>query len=97
MDGEFEERVREQLRHESYHLVFEALVDRFQGKVFRLCCSILADEALAQDASQDVFFSVWRALPQMRFVALTAPGVSKASAVVEPSASRCPFTWWTRR
>ncbi len=66
MDGGFEERVREQLRHESYHLVFEALLDRFQSKVFRLCCSILADEALAQDASQDVFFSVWRALPSFR-------------------------------
>lgn len=41
---------------------FEALVMRYEKKVFRLCMAMLRDEGQAQDAAQDVFLRVWRAL-----------------------------------
>src|SRR5688572_2493496 len=42
---------------------FEALVDRFHLKVFRLIYSIVGDAAQAEDVTQDTFFKVWLALP----------------------------------
>jgi RNA polymerase sigma-70 factor (ECF subfamily) len=45
---------------------FEMLLDRYQNKVFRLCWSMLADEALAEDVTQEVFLRVWKALRNYR-------------------------------
>jgi len=42
---------------------FEALVARYEHKVWRLCLTLLRDPALAQDAAQDSLLRVWRALP----------------------------------
>lgn len=42
--------------------VFEALVQRYEGKVLRLCASILPDRAAAEDAVQESLLRVWRSL-----------------------------------
>lgn len=41
---------------------FTELVERYEGKVFRLCSTLLKDSALAQDTTQEAFLRVWRAL-----------------------------------
>jgi RNA polymerase sigma-70 factor, ECF subfamily len=41
---------------------FEVLVQRYQGKVFRLCASLLPDAAAAEDAAQESLLRVWRSL-----------------------------------
>jgi len=41
---------------------FELLLDRYEGKVFRLCAGLLQDPAAAQDAAQESLIRVWRAL-----------------------------------
>jgi RNA polymerase sigma-70 factor (ECF subfamily) len=43
---------------------FEMLVERYEGKVFRLCSGLLQDPAAAQDAAQESLIRVWRALPR---------------------------------
>lgn len=45
---------------------FERLIEQYQNKVFRLCFSILGDEAAAEDAAQDSFLKAWRGLPGFR-------------------------------
>jgi RNA polymerase sigma-70 factor, ECF subfamily len=45
---------------------FERLLDEYRDKVFRLACSILGDEAAAEDAAQEVFLRIWKALPDFR-------------------------------
>ncbi len=45
---------------------FESIVEEYQGRVFRLACSILRDEAAAEDAAQEVFIKVWKSLPKFR-------------------------------
>lgn len=45
---------------------FERILDDYQGKVFRLACSILRNEAAAEDAAQEVFIKVWKALPKFQ-------------------------------
>lgn len=45
---------------------FEGLVRRYQLQVFRMCVNMLGDEHAARDASQDVFFVLWRGLVKFR-------------------------------
>ena len=45
---------------------FERLLDEYRDKVFRLACSLLGDEAAAEDATQDIFLKIWKALPGFR-------------------------------
>ena len=61
-----EQEIRVHLAARRYGEAFELVVECFQNKVFRLCCSLLFNEALAEDAAQDVFLRVWRALPAYR-------------------------------
>ena len=56
------QEIRTVLAARSYEEAFEALLERFQGKVFRLCCCILANQALAEEASQEVFLRIWKSL-----------------------------------
>lgn len=55
--------IYEHLRAGRHRVAFEAVVPRYRDKVFRLSLSILRDSAAAEDAAQDVFVRVWRALP----------------------------------
>jgi RNA polymerase sigma-70 factor (ECF subfamily) len=42
---------------------FDLIVPAFQDRVFRLAYSILKDRAAAEDAAQETFVRVWKALP----------------------------------
>ncbi|MGH8230210.1 MAG: RNA polymerase sigma factor [Steroidobacteraceae bacterium] len=41
---------------------FERLLERYQNKVYRLCCSLLRDTTAAEDAAQESLVRVWKAL-----------------------------------
>src|SRR5580704_13725937 len=45
---------------------FERVLAEYRDKVFRLACSLLGDEASAEDAAQEIFLKVWKALPDFR-------------------------------
>jgi len=59
MDDDLQELVGQS----RYREAFELLLARYQNKVFRLAYSILGNEALAEEAAQDIFVRVWKALP----------------------------------
>ena len=42
---------------------FAQLLERYQGKVYRLCCALLRDRAQAEDAAQESLVRIWKALP----------------------------------
>jgi RNA polymerase sigma-70 factor (ECF subfamily) len=42
---------------------FDLLLNRYQGKVFRLVYSILKEAARAEEVTQDVFLKMWQVLP----------------------------------
>jgi RNA polymerase sigma-70 factor, ECF subfamily len=42
---------------------FAQLLERYQGKVYRLCCALLRDPAQAEDTAQESLVRIWRALP----------------------------------
>jgi RNA polymerase sigma-70 factor (ECF subfamily) len=46
--------------------LFEAMLDGYKDKVFRLACGMLGNETAAQDIAQEVFLKIWKALPQYR-------------------------------
>lgn len=45
---------------------FERLLGEYRDKVFRLACSLLGDEAAAEDATQEIFLRIWKGLPDFR-------------------------------
>jgi RNA polymerase sigma-70 factor (ECF subfamily) len=45
---------------------YEQLVRRYQLSIYRHCLNMLGDEGDAAEATQDVFFTVWRALGRFR-------------------------------
>ena len=55
--------IHQHLRTEQYSQAFEALLERYRDKVFRLACSILRNETTAEDLAQDIFVRIWKALP----------------------------------
>jgi RNA polymerase sigma-70 factor (ECF subfamily) len=42
---------------------FDLIVPEFKDRVFRLAFSILRDATAAEDASQETFVRIWKALP----------------------------------
>jgi RNA polymerase sigma-70 factor, ECF subfamily len=55
--------IQAQLRAGRHRAAFEAVLPRYRERVFRLALSILRDRDAAEDAAQDVFVRLWRALP----------------------------------
>jgi RNA polymerase sigma-70 factor (ECF subfamily) len=51
------------LRAGRHRAAFEAVLPRYRERVFHLALSILRDSHAAEDAAQDVFVRLWRALP----------------------------------
>jgi RNA polymerase sigma-70 factor (ECF subfamily) len=47
----------------SFEAAFGRLAERYERKVFRLCCSMLRDPDQAADAAQESLLRVWKALP----------------------------------
>jgi RNA polymerase sigma-70 factor (ECF subfamily) len=45
---------------------FEMLLDTYQHKVFRLAYSMLGERAQAEDAAQEIFLRIWKALARYR-------------------------------
>lgn len=52
----------ELLRRVGRDRAFEELLRRYEGKVYRLCCALLRDRSQAEDAAQESFVRVWKAL-----------------------------------
>jgi RNA polymerase sigma-70 factor (ECF subfamily) len=55
--------IEEHLAAGRHARAFDLLVPAFQDRVFRLAYSILRDRAAAEDASQETFVRIWKALP----------------------------------
>jgi RNA polymerase sigma-70 factor (ECF subfamily) len=51
------------LRHDR-RAAFTMLLERYQNKVVRLAYSILGNRTLAEEAAQEAFVKVWKALPR---------------------------------
>ena len=58
-----DEDVQSLLRKHLCVAAFELLLDRYQGKVFRLVYSILKETARAEEGTQDIFLKMWQVLP----------------------------------
>ena len=50
------------LQSGAHERAFELLLSRYQGKVYRLCCTLLRDPSAAQDAAQESLVRIWKAL-----------------------------------
>jgi RNA polymerase sigma-70 factor (ECF subfamily) len=50
------------LRHGGHVAAFEEIVKRYEAKVYRLCCGLLRDRALAEDVAQESLLRVWKSL-----------------------------------
>src|ERR1035438_6859721 len=57
-----DEDVQSLLRNRCWRAAFELLLDRYEGKVFRLVYSILKRPATAEEVTQDVFLKIWQVL-----------------------------------
>lgn len=51
------------LERGAYSEAFAPLLERYQGKVYRLCCVLMRDPMLAEDMAQESLLRIWRALP----------------------------------
>jgi len=60
--GTRDQDIVELLREGATEAAFERLIDRYESKVYRLCCSLLRDPDQAQDAAQESLVRVWKAL-----------------------------------
>ena len=57
-----DEDIRHLLSQRHNDRAFEALLQRYQTKVFRLIFSIIGNAAQAEEVTQDVFLRIWQAL-----------------------------------
>lgn len=48
------------------HTAFEGIMARYESKVFHLCMALLRDTHSAEDAAQESFLRIWRALASYR-------------------------------
>jgi RNA polymerase sigma-70 factor (ECF subfamily) len=64
LDASRDQDIIELLHGGAHDAAFERLVNRYENKVFRLCCSLLRDTDRAQDAAQESLVRVWKALPR---------------------------------
>jgi RNA polymerase sigma-70 factor (ECF subfamily) len=52
----------DRLRRGDASAAFEELALRYEKKVYRLCCSLLRDLSLAEDAAQESMLRIWKSL-----------------------------------
>jgi len=50
------------LRSGQRERAFDVVLEQYEGKVYRLCCALLRDRALAEDTAQESLLRVWKAL-----------------------------------
>jgi RNA polymerase sigma-70 factor, ECF subfamily len=60
--AERDQDIAELLRTGAETAAFDTLVERYEHKIYRLCCSILRDRVLAEDAAQESLLRIWKAL-----------------------------------
>ncbi|MBC7983620.1 MAG: sigma-70 family RNA polymerase sigma factor [Candidatus Obscuribacterales bacterium] len=60
--SEIDADILEHLRAGRQRAAFELVLPRYRDRVFRLALSILRERTAAEDAAQDVFLRLWRAL-----------------------------------
>ena len=51
---------------EGDHHAYRALVERYEGRIYNLACSIVGDREAARDAAQTAFIRAYQALPGFR-------------------------------
>jgi RNA polymerase sigma-70 factor, ECF subfamily len=56
--------IQELLQQRRYDEALERLFDRYGQKVFRMAVAFLRDSGRAEEATQDAFVKLWRALPR---------------------------------
>jgi RNA polymerase sigma-70 factor (ECF subfamily) len=61
-----DEEIQTRLVGKRYTEAFELVMTQYQNKVFRLAYSMLGNRELAEDAAQEIFVRIWRALPGYR-------------------------------
>lgn len=61
-----DEEIRAHIERERWAEAFDLVLREYQTKVFHLAFSILGNREQAEDAAQEVFIRVWRALPGYR-------------------------------
>jgi RNA polymerase sigma-70 factor (ECF subfamily) len=61
-----DDQIRARLDQELYTEAFELLLTTYDRKVFHLAYALLGSRSLAEDAAQDIFVRIWRALPSYR-------------------------------
>jgi RNA polymerase sigma-70 factor, ECF subfamily len=54
--------IAELLRAGHRDRAFGALLQRYEGKIYGLCCALLRDRAHAEDAAQESLVRIWKAL-----------------------------------
>jgi RNA polymerase sigma-70 factor (ECF subfamily) len=54
--------VAELLRAGHHQRAFDALLQRYEGKIYRLCCALLRDRTQAEDAAQESLVRIWKSL-----------------------------------
>jgi RNA polymerase sigma-70 factor, ECF subfamily len=64
-----DEEICAHIEHQRWAEAFDLLVRQYHTKVFHLAFSILANQEQADDAAQEVFIRIWRALPGYRGMA----------------------------
>jgi|SRR5665213_1094382 len=54
--------IAELLRAGHRDRAFDVLLQRYEGKIYRLCCAMLRNRIQAEDAAQESFVRIWKAL-----------------------------------
>jgi RNA polymerase sigma-70 factor (ECF subfamily) len=54
--------IAELLRAGHRDRAFDALLQRYEGKIYRLCCAMLRNRTQAEDAAQESLVRIWKAL-----------------------------------
>jgi RNA polymerase sigma-70 factor (ECF subfamily) len=61
-----DQEIRAHLEQERWTEAFDLVLRQYQAKVFHLAFSMLGNQEQAEDAAQEVFIRIWRALPGYR-------------------------------
>jgi RNA polymerase sigma-70 factor (ECF subfamily) len=61
--GQRDRDIVELLQGGSHGAAFDLVLERYERKVYRLCCSLMRDPDQAADVAQESLLRVWKALP----------------------------------
>ncbi|MDE2219667.1 MAG: RNA polymerase sigma factor [Gammaproteobacteria bacterium] len=61
--GQRDRDIVELLQGGSHEVAFNRLLERYERKVYRLCCSLMRDADQAADVAQESLLRIWKGLP----------------------------------